>query len=129
MSDYMNESVGLYLNELIDWESYFARRKGDDVDVEAERAALFEVVQTAAAICSEMEDACRAGWLEHPRLEDGVVTLPAHIQAFYDKLAQAGLVSWGVTEEYEGFGLPSFVGNLIMQMVSRADAGDRKSVV
>ncbi len=119
----MNETVGLYLNELIDWESYFTWRKGADVDVEAERAALYDVVQTAAAICSEMEDACRSGWEEHPTIENGAVILPPHIQAFYDKLAEAGLVSWGVAEEYDGFGLPSFVGNLIMQMVSRADAG------
>jgi len=123
MSDYMNETIGLYLNELIDWESYFTWRKGEGVDVEAERAALFEVVQTAAQICSEMEDACRNGWEEHPHLEGDTVVLPPHIQTFYDKLAEAGLVSWGVSEAYDGFGLPSFIGNLIMQLVSRADAG------
>jgi hypothetical protein len=119
----MNDAVGLYLNELVDWESYFTWRKGSDVDVEAERAALFEIVQTAAQISSEMEDACRAGWEEHSRLENGQVVYPAHIQSFYDRLSEAGLISFSVREEYGGFELPSLIGNLIMQMVSRADAG------
>ena len=46
MSAYLGDAVLLYLQELIDWESYFSWRKGDASDVEAERAALREVLET-----------------------------------------------------------------------------------
>jgi len=123
MSAYMGDAALLYLQELIDWESYFRWRKGEASDVDLERAALREVLETAAQICSEQEPALRAGWDECARLEDGQVIRPAHIDETLDKLTEAGLVSFGVEEEYGGFALPSFVANVILQMVSRADAG------
>ena len=61
MAGYLNDVVRLYLDELIDWESYFTWTKGDDVDVDSERAALLEVLETAAQICSELEPQTRAG--------------------------------------------------------------------
>ena len=123
MSAYMGDAVLLYLQELIDWESYFNWRKGESSDVEIDRAALQEVLETAAQICSEQEPALRAGWYECAALEGGEVVYPPHIKDTLDKLREAGLVSFGVDEEYDGFGLPSFVANVILQMVSRADAG------
>jgi len=123
MSTYMNEIVRTYMNELIDWESMLRMRKGADVDVEAEKAALIEVLETAAAICEEIEPEARAGWENASRLVDGEVVYPPHIANGYAKLAEAGLISFGVGEEYGGFGLPAFVSNLILQMISRADAG------
>ena len=123
MSEYMGDAVLLYLQELIDWEAYFNWRKGEASDVEVDRAALQEVLETAAQICEEMEPALRAGWHQSAALEDGEVVYPPHIQETLDKLREAGLVSFGVEEEYDGFGLPSFVSNVILQMVSRADAG------
>jgi alkylation response protein AidB-like acyl-CoA dehydrogenase len=123
MSAYFGDAALLYLQELIDWESYFNWRKGESSDVEAERAALREVLETAAQICAEQEPALRAGWHECAQLEDGRVTYPPHIEETIRKLSEAGLISFGVEEKYGGFGLPSFVANLILQMVSRADAG------
>jgi alkylation response protein AidB-like acyl-CoA dehydrogenase len=123
MSAYLGDAVLLYLQELIDWESYFNWRKGDSSDVEADRAALREVLETAAAICEEQEPKLRAGWHECARLEDGEVVYPAHIQETYDKLRESGLISFGVEEQYDGFGLPSFIANVLLQMYSRADAG------
>lgn len=123
MSEYLGDAVLLYLQELIDWESYFNWRKGEASDVEVDRAALREVLETAAQICEEQEPALRAGWEESARLEDDQVVYPKHIQETLDKLREAGLISFGVDEEYDGFGLPSFVANVILQMVSRADAG------
>jgi alkylation response protein AidB-like acyl-CoA dehydrogenase len=119
----MGDAALLYLQELIDWESYFRWRKGEASDVELDRAALREVLETAAQICSEQEPALRAGWNECARLEDGQVIRPAHIEETLDKFREAGLVSFGVDEKYGGFALPSFVANVILQMVSRADAG------
>jgi alkylation response protein AidB-like acyl-CoA dehydrogenase len=123
MIAYMGDAALLYLQELIDWDSYFRWRKGEASDVDLERTALREVLETAAQICSEQEPALRAGWNECARLEDGQVIRPAHIEETLDKLREAGLVSFGVEEEYGGFALPSFVANVILQMVSRADAG------
>ena len=124
MSGYMSDVVGLYLRELIDWESYFQWRKGPGVDVDAEREALASVIETAAQVCEEAEPDTRQGWEEEVRLEaDGTIGLPSHITNTYDKLREAGLISFGVREEYGGFELPSFVANLILQMIARADAG------
>jgi len=123
MSAYLGDAVLLYLQELIDWESYFVWRKGESSDLEVDRAALREVLETAAQICEESTPALRAGWEECARLEDDEVIYPPHIKDTLDKLREAGLVSFGVDEEYDGFGLPSFVANVILQMISRADAG------
>ena len=123
MTAYMGEIVLLYLQELIDWESYFNWRKGEAGDVGVERAALQEVLETAAAICEEQEPALRAGWNQSAQLVDQEVVYPPHIKETIDKLTEAGLVSFGVEEEYGGFGLPAFVANVILQMVSRADGG------
>jgi alkylation response protein AidB-like acyl-CoA dehydrogenase len=119
----MGDVVRLYLQELIDWESYFRWRKGETTDSELDSAALQEALETAAAICEEQEPALRAGWHEAARLEDGKVVYPAHIEETYEKLRAVGLISFGVEERYDGFGLPSFVANVLLQMVSRADAG------
>jgi alkylation response protein AidB-like acyl-CoA dehydrogenase len=123
MSAYMGDAVLLYLNELIDWESYFNWRKGETSDLELDRAALQEVLETAAAICEEQEPKLRAGWDACAQLVDDEVIYPPHIKETLDKLREAGLVSFGVEEQYDGFELPSFVANVILQMVSRADAG------
>ncbi|MFK7896030.1 MAG: acyl-CoA dehydrogenase family protein [Myxococcota bacterium] len=123
MSAYMGDAVRLYLQELIDWESYFNWKKGDASDLDVDRAALQEVLETAAQICEEQEPALREGWYESAKLEGDNVVYPPHIKETLDKLKDAGLVSFGVEEEYDGFGLPSFVANVILQMVSRADGG------
>ena len=123
MSAYLSDAVRLYLDRLVDWDSYFAWRKGVGVDTASEKAALLEVLETAAAICSEIEQETRPGWHEAARLEQGEVVYPDHIRRGYEKLAEAGLISFGVEEQYGGFDLPTFVANVIMQMVARADAG------
>jgi alkylation response protein AidB-like acyl-CoA dehydrogenase len=123
MSRYLNDVVRIYMDELTDWGSVLRMRKGADVDVDAEKAALLEVLETAAAICEEIEPDAREGWEKASELVDGEVVYPPHIQAGYDKLRDAGLIAFGVEEEYGGFGLPSFVSNIILQMISRADAG------
>lgn len=71
MSSYLNDGVLLYLNELVDWETPLRWRKGEGVDVEAERAAFIEVLETAARICEEIEPEARAGWDQCARLEGG----------------------------------------------------------
>ncbi len=123
MRAYLSDVVLLYLDELIDWESYFHWRRGEEADAEVDRAAMREVLETAAQICEEQEPKLRAGWEQCARLENGQVVYPPHIAETLDKLRQAGLISFGVEEQYGGFQLPAFVANVILQMVARADAG------
>lgn len=123
MSRYLNDVVRLYMKQLADWESYFRWRKGEGSDAVAERDALMEVLETTARICEEIEPSTREGWYENARLEDGRVVVPPHIQKGYEQLREAGLISFGVEEEYGGFELPTLVANIMLQMISRADAG------
>jgi len=123
MSLYLNDVVRLYMTELADWDAYFRWRKGEAVDADGERDALLEVLETTARICEEIEPETREGWYENARLEDGRVVVPPHIQKGYERLRDAGLISFGVEEQYGGFELPTLVANMILQMISRADAG------
>lgn len=123
MSSYLNDVIRLYVERLIDWDAYYRWYRGPDVDVAAERAALTEILETAAAVCSEIEGMAREGWHEAARLEDGEVVYPEHIRKGYEKLREVGLVSFGVESRYGGFELPGVIENVVIQMVARADAG------
>jgi hypothetical protein len=123
MIPYLSEAIRFYLGAGADWDAYFALRKGESADVAAERATLSEVLETAAKICTVLEPEMRAHWAEEARIESGNVVHPPHIARGYQALAEAGLVSFGVAEEYGGFGLPVLVTNTILQMIARADAG------
>ncbi len=123
MSSYLSDGILVYLDHLVDWDSYLHYRKGGSVDVDAERAALRGVLETCAEICVQIETDSRAGWASAAELRDGEVVLPPHIRDGYERLREAGLVSLPVDEAYGGFDLPSFVMNVVLQMVARADAG------
>ncbi len=123
MIDYFSAGSRLYLTDFVDWETYFRLRKGPDVDVEAEKASLVEVLETAAGICREIGEEARPNWYEEAKLEGGEVIYPDHIRRGYEKLRDAGLICLGVREEYGGFDLPGLVNNMLLQMVARADAG------
>ena len=122
MAAYLHDGMVLYLNRLIDWESYYRLRKGDHVDVESERAALLGVLETAAEVCAQIEPESRQGWEDPARLVDGEVIHPEHIQRGYERLREAGLVSLGVSERYGGFELPTLISTMVTEMISRADA-------
>lgn len=122
MAAYLHDGIALYLDHLIDWDDYIRLRKGEDADVGAEREALRGVLETCAEICEAIEPASRAGWWEPAKLENGEVVTPAHVRDGYQRLASAGLVSFGVDERFGGFALPATIANIILQMVARADA-------
>ena len=122
MAGYLHNGLLVYLNELVDWDSYFRYRKGEDVDVEAETAALIGVLETCAQICGEIEPRAREAWNEPARLVDGEVVVPPHIQWGYERLKEAGLVCLPIREEYGGFEIPTLIGSMVLQMISRADA-------
>ena len=123
MSAYLGDAVRVYFEHLVDWDSYFEWSKGADCDPESESEALFSVVETAAQLCAEIEETTRPGWAEEAKLVDGAVVPPKHITDAYERIREAGLISFGVREEYGGFDLPAFVANLLLQMIARADAG------
>jgi len=123
MSGYLSDAILLYVNHLIDWESYYRWSRGPDADVDAERAALVEVLETAAGVCAEIEGFSREGWEQAARLVDGEVVYPDHIRRGYEMLKEVGLVSLGVESKYGGFELPATIENIIIQMIARADAG------
>ena len=123
MIPYLSPVVELYLRHLISWDEYFALRKGSDADAASERETLESVLQTAAQICTELEPSLRASWHAEAKLVGGEVQYPPAIRSAYDTLARAGLVSFGVSETYGGYGLPSWMANVILQMIARADAG------
>ncbi len=122
MAAYLHEGIALYLDHLFDWDDYFRLRKGDAVDVAAERAALRGVLETCAEICAEIEPEALAGWWDSAKLENGVVVQPAHVKNGYERLRAAGLVAFGVQERFGGFELPASIANIILQMIARADA-------
>ncbi|HEU4429789.1 MAG TPA: acyl-CoA dehydrogenase family protein [Myxococcota bacterium] len=122
MIPYLSDAIRFYLRDGVDWDTYFTMRKGADVDPQLEREALAEILDTAAKLCASLEPEMRAGWAQEARLENGAVVYPPHIARGYEALAKAGLVSFGVDEQYGGFGLPVLVTNTILQMVARADA-------
>jgi len=123
VSDYLHNGILLYLNDLIDWDTYFHFKKGDDVDVASEKEALGTVLETMAEICSNLEPQCREEWAVAAKFEDGKVVRPPRIERAIAEFKEAGLVGLGVEEEYGGFGMPGFVCNVFLQMMSRADAG------
>jgi hypothetical protein len=122
MAAYLHDGIALYLDHLFDWDDYFRLRKGDSVDVAAERAALRGVLETCAEICAQIEPEALAGWWEAAKLENGEVVQPAHVRNGYAKLKEAGLVAFGVHDRFGGFELPATIANVILQMVARADA-------
>jgi hypothetical protein len=123
MIPFVGEIEELYLGEYAGWDEYFRLRDGDGVEVAAERETLHQIIGVGAQICEEITPSMRAGWHEEARLEDGEVTLPAHLAAAYRKLADAGLVSFAVPATYGGYGLPGLVVNMLLKLIARADAG------
>jgi hypothetical protein len=122
MSAYLHDAMLLYVEKLVDWDAYYRARKGDGVDVAAERAALRGVLDTCAEIAAQIEPRARAGWADAARLENGSVRQPDHIRAGYELLRDAGLTALSISEKYGGYELPALICNLVIQMVARADA-------
>jgi alkylation response protein AidB-like acyl-CoA dehydrogenase len=120
--DFFVPGMRLYVDQLIDWESLLALRGGDDVDTEAEVGAFRTILETTASLAESFQPAGRERWHEEATLtEDGGAESPPHIRDAYDQLRAQGLVSLGVSDAYGGFGLPSLLSGMYLEMISRAD--------
>jgi alkylation response protein AidB-like acyl-CoA dehydrogenase len=122
MPDYFGSGRRLYIDRLIDWESYFQLREGHHADLEAEVGAYNTILETTAALAESFQAAARENWAEEARLtDDGGAESPPHILAAYEKLKEQGLVSLAVGEAYGGYGLPNMLNGMYLEMISRAD--------
>jgi alkylation response protein AidB-like acyl-CoA dehydrogenase len=79
------------------------------------------VLATAGEICRDIARDAQEHWHEEVRLEDGVVVVPPHIQAGYDKLRAAGLLCLPISPAYGGYGLPMLLNCAFVEMLARAD--------
>ncbi|MCH2169301.1 acyl-CoA dehydrogenase family protein [Myxococcota bacterium] len=122
MANYLTPAMSLYLDQLVDWPQILKLWRGDEVDVEGEVGAFRSVLETAASLVEGFQDEARRHWADEAELTaDGGAVSPPHICAAYERLRESGLVSLSVSECYGGFGLPTLVNGLFLEMVSRAD--------
>ena len=122
MPDFFVPGMRLYLDKMTDWERLLRLRLGDDVDVEAELGAYQTILETTAAMTESFQSDAREPWADEAELtSDGGATSPPHIRRAYEKLAEAGLVSLAISDEYGGYGLPNILNGIYLEMVSRAD--------
>lgn len=122
MSDYFGPGMRLYLDKMIDWETFLRLRSPEDPDVAAEVGAYRTILETTAQLAASFEAESREHWHEEATLtEDGGATSPPHIRRAYEQLAEAGLVSLCVSEAYGGYRLPATLHGMYLEMLSRAD--------
>ena len=122
MPDYFGSGRRLYIEKLIDWETFFQLRDGHHADLEAEVGAYNTILETTATLAESFQADAREHWAEEARLtEDGGAESPPHILAAYEKLKEQGLVALSVGEDYGGYGLPAMLNGMYLEMISRAD--------
>lgn len=130
MSDYFHPTMRLYIDRLVNWDDLLRLRRGDGVDRDSEVGAYRTVLETVGSLAQTFERPARENWAAEAELvpADGGAQSPPHIQAAYRQLAEAGLVSLTVSEEYGGAGLSAFVNVLVLEMISRADTSMMVSI-
>jgi alkylation response protein AidB-like acyl-CoA dehydrogenase len=119
---FFHEDMQLFIDHRADWVRYFRYRRGEAVVVEDEIETYKTVLRTLEDICRDIEAEARDRWHDEVRLVDGRVMVPPHIQAGYDKLRAAGLVSLTLSPEYGGYGLPYLLSCCYLEMVAQADS-------
>ena len=118
----------------LDWTEVITRKEKQFSDVgrfEDAPASVEEAKQNYAAIL-ELAGELAGDYIE-PRaasvdeqgckLENGVVQYADGTVAALRELTQAGLMGMPLPRKYGGLNLPTFVSNLVIEIVSRADAG------
>ena len=122
MPDYFGAGMRLYLDRLVDWDQWLSLQRGDDVDVAAERGAYQTILETAASLAESFEAPARQNWAAEAELtEDGGAESPPHIREAYDELRKAGLLCLSVSEAYGGYGLPTLLNGMVLEMIARAN--------
>jgi alkylation response protein AidB-like acyl-CoA dehydrogenase len=122
MSDFFTPSMRLYVDHLVDWDTYLRLLHGGTPDVASEVGAFRTVLETTAQLAKGFERRARECWHDEAELTpDGGAQPPPHIREAYAQLKDAGLVSLAVSDAYGGAALPALLNGMYLEMVSRAD--------
>ena len=119
---FFNADIELFIDHRVNWERMLRFRRGPDVSVSEEVDTYKMILRTASDVCSDIQAGGRDHWHEEVKLVDGVVKVPAHIAAGYEKLRSAGLTALILSPEYGGAGLPLAINSAFLEMLSRADS-------
>jgi len=119
---FFNADMESFVDRRVDWERLLRLRRGPDVSVSEEVETYKTILRTAGEVCADIAAGARGHWHEEVTLTGGVVTVPPHIMAGYEKLRSAGLTCPTLGPAYGGPGLPMLLNCAFLEMLSRADA-------
>jgi alkylation response protein AidB-like acyl-CoA dehydrogenase len=119
--DFFHRDMQLFIDHRYDWKRYFQLR-GLATDPAQEVETYRSILATTGEVCEDLETGAKDHWHEEVKLEDGLVVVPPHIAAGYDKLRGAGLLCLTLSPDYGGYGLPALINFGYLEMVARADA-------
>src|ERR1051326_2031583 len=120
--EFFHPDMDLFIDHRVDWGRYFRFSRGAAANVAEELDTFKMILRTLEEVCSDIDADAGAHWHEEVRLENGVVVVPPHIQAGYEKLRSAGLVCLTLDPQYGGQGLPVLLNCFYLEMIARADA-------
>jgi len=120
--DFFHRDMALFLEHRCDWPRWTRLRRGAEGAPAEEIETFRAVLRTAADVCAAIAAASRPHWHDHARLENGRVIWPAHIEAGYAKLREAGLLCLMLDPRWGGYGMPAIVNTMVLEMIARADA-------
>ncbi len=130
MSNFYNESRQFHLNNInfeeiiADLEDNFQGQSGDDFQSVEEARTWYEMVlRNGGQICDEFI-APRATAVDEKgaSFDQGVVFWAEETRENMKVLAQAGFMGGTLPRQYGGLNLPNTVNNVMVEMVSQADA-------
>jgi hypothetical protein len=119
---FFNADMELFIDHRVDWQRLLRLRRGPDVSASEELDTYKMIMRTAGDACADIQTNARGHWHEEVTLVDGLVKLPPHITAGYEKLRAAGLTCLPLSPEYGGAGLPLLLNCAFLEMLARADA-------
>jgi hypothetical protein len=119
---FFNADMELFIDHRVDWQRLLRLRRGPDVSASEELDTYKMIMRTAGDVCADIQTNARGHWHEEVTLVDGLVKLPPHITAGYEKLRAAGLTCLPLSPEYGGAGLPLLLNCAFLEMLARADA-------
>ncbi|MCX8071073.1 MAG: acyl-CoA dehydrogenase family protein [Candidatus Binatia bacterium] len=119
---FFHEDMQWFLRNRVDWSDLLRIQGRSAVSVDDELATYTATLETADAICRDLEKECRLHWHEEAQLVDDEVKVPPFIAAGYERLRQAGLVCLPISPDFGGYGLPFLINTFYLEMLARANS-------